>query len=303
MKRIAGLFAVIIYITGIVVVQSCQSTKSSTATKMLKFNFEKGKGYDYEMTINSDQQVMGKPMQMDMSAYYSMDVTEDDGNMKSIKTRFGRFKMNMDVMGMKLEVDTEKPLPTGDNTDAEKNPLAMVNRLLGAVKGQQFLMKVNAEGKILEVTGFQEMARSIADSFGLDGEKKEEMMQSFNQQFNEKTIKDQFERVLYIFPNKEVKIGDSWQKKTVTSGPMAGNYNSTYTVKDIEGDMVTLEEVTKIESDNEQMKMKGEQTGTLVVDSKTGLVVTADMDISMATSGGGTKIDMKGKTKIKGKAR
>lgn len=303
MKRITGFFAAILCIAVIVAVQSCQSTKSSTATKMLKFNFEKGKGYDYEMIVNTDQQVNGAKQQMDMSAYYSMDVTEDDGNLKSIRTRFGRFKMNMELMGMKLEVDTEKPFPAGNEADAEKNPLAMVNRLLGAVKNQQFLMKVNAEGKILEVTGFQDMARSIADSFGLEGEKKQEMIQSFNQQFNEKSIKEQFEKVLYIFPNKEVKIGDSWEKKTLTSGPMVANYNSTYIVKDIEGDMVTLEEVTKIESDQEQMKLKGEQTGTLVVDSKTGLVVTADMDISMATSGGGTKIDMKGKTKIRGKAR
>lgn len=303
MKKITALLLAILSVAGVVTMQSCQSTKSSTASKMLKFNFEKGKGYDYEMIMNMDQEVMGTKQQIDMSTYYSMDVTEDDGSMKSIKTRFDRFKMNMDVMGMKLEVDTEKPIATGSDTDVEKNPLAMLNRLFGAIKGQQFLMKVDPEGKVVEITGFKEMGQSIADSLGLDKEKKEEMMKSFSQQFNETSMKEQFERVLYIFPNKEVKVGDSWEKKTVTSGPMAGNYNSTYTVKDIEGDMVTLEEVTKIESDNEQMKLKGEQTGTLVVDSKTGLVVTADMDLTLASTSAGTKIDMKGKTKIKGKAR
>lgn len=301
MKKILVIATFIISLAAVMGIQSCQSTKSATSSKMLKFNFEKGRGYDYEMIMNMDQEVMGAKQQIDMSTYYSMLVTEDDGALKTIKTTFDRFKMNMVVMGMQIEVDTEKPfVATGDS---EENPLAMVNRLLGAIKGQQFVMKVDAEGKVQDVQGFQEMGMKIADSLGLDEAKKKEMLQSFSQQFNEKNIKEQFERVLYIFPNKEVKVGDSWQKTTTTSGPMGGKYSSTYTVKEIEGDMVTLEEKTKIESDNEQLKLSGEQTGELVVDSRTGLVVSADMDMNMETTSSGTKVTMKGKTKIKGQAR
>ena len=301
MKKILVIATFIISLAAVMGIQSCQSTKSATSSKMMKFNFEKGRGYDYEMIMNMDQEVMGAKQQIDMSTYYSMLVTEDDGALKTIKTTFDRFKMNMGVMGMQIEVDTEKPfVATGDS---EENPLAMVNRLLGAIKGQQFVMKVDAEGKVQDVQGFQEMGMKIADSLGLDEAKKKEMLQSFSQQFNEKNIKEQFERVLYIFPNKEVKVGDSWQKTTTTSGPMGGKYSSTYTVKEIEGDMVTLEEKTKIESDNEQLKLSGEQTGELVVDSRTGLVVSADMDMNMETTSSGTKVNMKGKTKIKGQAR
>ncbi|OSZ77311.1 hypothetical protein CAP36_12960 [Chitinophagaceae bacterium IBVUCB2] len=303
MKKILVIATVIISLAAVVGIQSCQSTKSATGSKMMKFNFEKGRGYDYEMIMNLDQEVMGAKQQIDMSTYYSMLVTEDDGALKTIKTTFDRFKMNMGVMGMQIEVDTEKPFTSGLDTSATDNPLAMVNRLLGAIKGQQFVMKVDAEGKVQDVQGFQEMGMKIADSLGLDEAKKKEMLQSFSQQFNERNIKEQFERVLYIFPNKEVKVGDSWQKKTTTTGPMGGTYNSTYTVKEIEGDMVTLEEKTKIESDNEQMKLSGEQTGELVVDSRTGLVVSADMDLNMETTNSGTKVNMRGKTKIKGQAR
>lgn len=301
MKKILAIATVMISLAAVVAIQSCQSTKSATSSKMMKFNFEKGRGYDYEMIMNMDQEVMGTKQQIDMSTYYSMIVTEDDGALKTMKTTFDRFKMNMNVMGMQIEVDTEKPFVSSG--DSEENPLAMVNRLLGAIKGQQFVMKVDAEGRVQDVKGFQEMGMKIADSLGLDEAKKKEMLQTFSQQFNEKSIKEQFERVLYIFPNKEVKVGDSWKKITNTSGPVGGEYSSTYTVTDIEGDMVTLEEKTKIVSDNEQLKLSGEQTGTLVVDSKTGLVVSADMDMNMATTSEGTKMNVKGKTKIKGKAR
>ena len=140
MKKIIFLLFVIIAIAGI---QSCQSTKSIAGTRMLKFNFEKGKGYDYEMIINMDQEAKGMTTQMDMSTYYSMDVKDDNGDMKTITSIFDRFKMKMGIAGMNIEVDTDKPI-IGDVDST--NPLGMISHLFGAIKGQQFTMKVNAEG-------------------------------------------------------------------------------------------------------------------------------------------------------------
>ena len=303
MKKIALLLLPVVLIAGLIAVQSCQSTKSATASKMLKFNFEKGKGYDYEMISNFDQEVMGQNMQMDMSAYYSMEVSEDDGNMKTITSTIDRFKMKMGVMGFNIDVDTDKPLPSIGTTDDGKDPMKMINSIFGAIKGQKFTMKVDAEGKVQEVTGFENMAELIIDSLGLGEKEKQEMKKKFDGQFNAKNMQGQFDRFLYIFPNKEVKVGDTWQKKSDVSGPMAGKYNSSYKVTDIEGEMVTLDETTKVESADEKMKMKGEIKGTIVVDSKTGLVVTADQEIEMTTETNGKSMKMKGKTKIKGKAR
>ena len=269
---------------------------------MLKFNFEKGKGYDYEMIINIDQDMMGQAMQMDMTNYYSMDVVADDGTTKTITTTYDRFKMNMKVGPMNIDVDSDKPLREMGG-DGKEDPMKMINSLLGAIKGRKFSMKVNAEGKVEEVTGFKEMAQSIVDSMDVDEKMKEQMQQQFSKQFNENNMKDQFERVLYIFPNKEVKVGDSWQKTTTPGGAMGGKYTSTYTVSEIEGDMVTLEEKSKIDGTSAAMNMKGDITGTLVIDSKSGLVVSADQDMDLKITTDGKEMKMKGKTKIKGKAR
>ncbi len=286
----------------LVAVGSCQTTKSGTASKMLKFGFEKGKGYDYEMIINTDQQVEGQTIPLDMTSYYSMDVTEDDGDTKTIATTFERFKTSTSIMGFNLEIDTDKPLPDLGMSEV-KDALKMVNGLLGAVKGRKFSMRVNSEGKVTEVFGFKEMATAIADSFHLSEKDRTQMITVFNEQFSDDKVKSQFERFLYIFPNKEVKVGDSWQKTSSGAGPMPGAYNSTYAVKEIEGDMVTLEEKTKISSNKADLKVEGEIEGELVVDSKTGLVVNADQDMSMTTTHEGKTVVMKGKTKVKGKAR
>ena len=164
-------------------------------------------------------------------------------------------------------------------------------------------MKVNPEGKVVSVTGFENMAASLVDSLNFDPSEKEKMMKQFDKQFNSEQIKEQMERFWYIFPNKEVKVGDTWQKSTRVNGDMAGNYNSTYEVKEIEGDMVTLEETTKVDSEQENFSLKGGITGTIVVDSRYGLVVSANQDMNIDATAQGKSFTIKGKTKIKGKAR
>jgi hypothetical protein len=298
MKRFSAI-ATIFLLSVTVFFTACQSTKSSTASKMLSFNFENGKGYDYEMTVSMDQEIKGSPVKMDMNVYYSMDVVGDDGNLKTIRTKYDRFKMNMGVMGMNIDIDSDKPVP---NDGDDKNPLTMMNRLFSSIKDKEFTMKINKEGKVVEVTGFKEIAQGMVESMGLDSADAEKAKATFSQQFNEKKVGADFERVLYIFPNKEVKVGDSWTKKSSTEGPQNMTYDSKYTVKEIEGDMVTLDEVSAVEGGQQGMNMKGQIKGTIVVDSRSGLVVSADQDMDMNMSGDNA-FSMKMKSKVKGKAR
>lgn len=303
MKQIKLLLAVTLITAGIILLPSCQSTKTTTAAKMLKFNFEKGKGYDYEMISSMDQEIMGQEINMDMTVYYSMDVEEDNGTTKTITSTIDRFKMKMGALGFNLDIDTDKPMPSMGLTDEGKDPMKMMNTLFGAIKGQKFTMKVDAEGKVQEVTGFEDMATRIVDSLGIEESEKAQMKQEFSKQFNGEQMKSQFERAWYIFPNKEVKVGDSWDKNTEVPGEMGGAYHSTYKVTDIEGDMVTLAESTTIASQGKDMDISGTVKGTLVVDSRLGLVVTADQDMKMKIGRDGKSIEIKMKNKIKGKAR
>lgn len=303
MKKIFRLFSVLIFFTSAIALPGCQSAKSSTASKMLHFNFEKGKAYDYEMIINMDQEIGGNKSQIDVTSYYSMDVTDDDGATKTLTTTYERLKMNMSLMGFNIEVDTDKPLPDFNTGDEKEKGMKMLSAVMGAIRGQKFQMKVNNEGKILEVTGFNDMANRLADSMDLDENAKQEMIKGFSQQFNDQNVRDQFERMLYIFPNKEVKVGDTWQKTSTPAGPMAGTYNSTYTVTEIEGDMVTLSEKSEISSKTEGMDMKGTGTGTMVIDSRSGLIVSGDQDLTLTAGKGDMNMEMKTKSRIKGKAR
>jgi hypothetical protein len=298
MQRLVILLAVF----SLAIIQSCQSTKSATASKMLRFNFEKGKGYDYEMIMNWDYINGNETRQTDMTAYYTMFVADDNGSVKTIRTKYERFKINLDIAGLNITIDSDNPVSPGGNKTEVSEIFAMMNKFFGAVKKQEFMMKVNSEGSILEVSGFDQMAASIADSLGLQGASREQMLQAFSKRFNGDAVKEQMERFLYIFPDKEVKVGDSWTKNSSQKGIMDAKYNSVYKVTDIEGEMVTVEELTTINSAGTQSEIQGEIKGELVIDSRTGLVVNADQDIKANTSEKGKPVKITGKTKVKGKA-
>ena len=302
MKRIVVVAAIAFALVAVSVLPACQSAKNSTTSKMLSFNFEKGKGYDYEMIVSMDQEQGEQSMKMDMSNYYSMDVTAEEGDVKTITTTYERFKMNMQVGIVSIEVDSDKPLPSLGSLGKEGD-LKKVNSVMGAIRGRKFQMKVNKEGRILELSGFENMASAIADSLGLEPGQKQEMMQEFTREFNNTKVRAQFERLLYVFPNKEVKVGDTWTKTFSQEGPFAGNYASTFTVKEIEGDMVTVSEDSKVTGNGEGMGLQGKSEGTMVIDSRTGLVVNADQDLNLSGTSGGNPVKIKTKSKIRGKAR
>lgn len=284
------------------IIQSCQSTKTATSSKMLRFNFEKGKGYDYETIMNLDFVSGNDTRQTDMTVYYSLLVTEDYDSVKTIQAKYERFKMSLDIAGLNIMIDSDNPVSTGGNKTEASEIMGMMNQFFGAIKQQKFTLKVNAEGSITEITGFDEMAASIADSLGLQGASREQMLQAFSKRFNGDAVKEQMERFLFIFPDKEVKVGDSWTKSSSQKGLMDAKYNSVYKVTDIEGDMVTLEELTTINAAHPQTGLTGNIKGELIIDSRTGLVVNADQDIKANTKEKGVEVKITGKTKVKGKA-
>ncbi len=292
----------ILSVFSLVISQSCQSTKTATTSKMLRFNFEKGKGYDYETIMNLDFVTGNETRQTDMTAYYSMFVAEDNGSVKTIKTKYERFKMSLDVAGLNIMIDSDNPVSPGRDKTEVSEIMGMMNKFFGAIKKQEFIMKVNSEGSIIEITGFDQMAASIADSLGLQGASREQMLQAFSKRFNGDAVKEQMERFLFIFPDKEVKVGDSWTKNSTQKGIFDAKYSSVYKVTDIEGEMVTVEEFTTLESGNQHSPLNGEIKGELIIDSRTGLIVNADQDIKANTKEKGNTVKIAGKTKVKGKA-
>lgn len=302
MKKISFFIAAAFLVLPVIGVQSCKSSSKASGGTMFKFNLEKGKGYDYEMVMDLDTKVAGQESKVSMTSLYSMNVIAVEAGVRSVETAYKSIHMNMQVMGMEIDIDSDKPVSDNGEKDITKNPLGMMNKVVGGLVGKKFVIKVDEEGKVLEVNGFEKIISDMVDSMGVDATTKAQALASMKDQFSDQNIKDQFAQVFTIFPNKEVKVGDSWEKSYATGGKMAAKYTTTYTVKGIEGDHVSLTTKTKITSASATQEMDGLQTGNVIVDSKTGLMINAEYDQDIKVTTQGQSVTVIGKGRIKGKA-
>lgn len=286
-------------------IQSCQSTKSSTASKMMKFNFENGKGYDYDMRMEMNTAIGPIGTKMGVNAYYSMTVTGDDSSGKSIAVVYDRMGMEMDFLSKHIEFGSDAEETDLGGLGGEKGAEVMqkMNKVFRAMRGKQFNLKVSPEGKIIEMNGLEELMQMMVDSISGGDDSKNELREAFSKQFNPDEIKEQFEQAFFFFPNKMVKVGDTWDKDMQTHGIMKSNLHTTYKVKEIEGDMVTLSLKGKIEMTGENGNAEGEQEGTMVVDSRSGLIVNSDVDQTITSSASQFSLTVTINSKIRGKAR
>lgn len=280
--------------------QSCKTSSGTTGERLLKFNLQQGKTYDYEMVSNMEQEVMGRKFTINMSSLYSISVINDDGKVKTLTGTYRNFKMDLDIMGSKISVDTDKPLPpAGDN----ENPMDMPARIFSGIAGKTFTMKVNEEGDVMEVTGFREILQSMVDSVKADDNTRQQMMATLRDQFNEQSVKDNFAQAFFIFPNKKIKVGDSWQKTYSMGGKTPAKHTTTYKVREMDADIVTIMTETEISSSGGEMQTKGSQKGNIIVDSKSGLMINGEFNMQMQVNAQGTTVDMTGTGTVKGKER
>src|SRR5690606_2561980 len=77
--------------------------------------------------------------------------------------------------------------------------------------GTKLNMELSKNGKIKSVSGTDKMiANMIAKSGITDELTKQVMIESMKKEFGNKSLAQSFEQMTFIYPNKKVKIGDTW---------------------------------------------------------------------------------------------
>lgn len=260
----------------LVIMQGCNSSGNKTGDKdavLLQFNLQKGKSYTYSMNMDMDAEVQGQKMDNSMGFDYSLYVVDDKDSVKTLRTTFDRVKMEMSAGQVNIDVDTDEP-QKDSVVDIRANPMGIMSNMFYAMKGKSFEMKINNRGEVLSVTGLDELQQAMINSFGDDENVKQAMGQAFQSQFNEENIKKSFAQSFSIYPDKPVKVGDTWTKKMSMGGPMAADMNTTYKVKEINNGNVVLD----LTSDLDMNGTKGTSTGTMKVQPETGMVLDATLE-------------------------
>ena len=241
----------------------------------LKFDLLKGKTYAYRMNFDMSKQDGERKASNTMKWNYEMKVLAEKAGVKTIQTTYKQIEMAMNMGEMKMEFSSEKEVDPS-------NFMQMPSRMFKAIKGKSFTMQVNEKGEIISVSGFDKIGEAMANEMNLPENSKAMMMKNFKEQFSDESVKQMFGQFFDVFPNKAVKPGDSWEKKSSFMDEI--DMTTTYTVKNIKDSKVYLSSSSKLKEKGGTGS--GTQKGSLIVDAETGLVL--DATFSQKLSGGGT---------------
>lgn len=251
---------------------------------LLKFNFQKGRTYNYTMSFDMSQKRGDQSRGSMMKWNYDMQVIDEKAALKTLKATYKRIDMMMNMGNdQKMEFSSEK------ETDA-MDFMQLPSRIFKIVKGKSFTMQVNEKGEVVSVTGFDKIGEAVVAEANFPEEMKPMLRQNFQQRFNDDAVKQIFSQAFEIFPNKPVKIGDSWKTEATI---MKQDISTVYTVKNIKGNRVFITGVSKIKS--EGGKNSGIQTSKLIIDAKTGLMIDGAFDQKSDDGNSTTKSRIVGK--------
>lgn len=242
----------------------------------MKLNLEKGKKYTQktEVVNATKQTMMGQVMEINTTAssITHMELTEDMGKTDMYKIWYGDVGMSMTGMGQTQTF-------TSDTSNLDT--VDPMSKVLAGLTGKKFDAKITEKGMVEEVMGLEEMVKNATAAMPGGPQMAEQISGSFGDDGLAKNL----ELTTDIFPEKSVKVGDSWTKEQFTSTGLPIISKTTYTLKSVENGIAILDVVAQLETDpaNASTQVQGmeatqyyegERTGILDVEVATGWVTS-----------------------------
>lgn len=219
----------------------------------------------------------------------------DEGGNATIKVTQDAARVSM---SMPPEVDLSY-----DSASASEEPPSEA-RPFAALVGQSYTMKVSPQGRVLELTGVEEMLEEAVAGLGSQGVQAAMTAQLVRGLFGEEALKSGIEGTLGIYPPGPVRVGDSWQKDRSLSAPVPLSITSLYTLKKRSGGEATIAveaDVTAApdsapEEVQAPIKISGTQKGNMQVDEATGCISGGEVrqTFTLSLSGPGASGEVTG---------
>lgn len=289
----------------------CNGSKSGSSDVVdLKLNLQKGKSYTYstKTTMNMDMTMMGKQMTTTGNIDFAFKMKVDDvdaQNNYNITASYDAIRFKINAMGMDMGYDSKNP---GD-TSHENMMNGMFRKIFSSMLGQAFKLSMSPKGEVMKIEGIADLVEKISASINVPDQMKEQMHKQMKESFNEEQIKQSFAQGFYIYPDKPVKVGDSWKKSfDKTMNNMNMNQDLKFTVKEVTDNSIVLEldgiitsSVNADSTGRPKIDISGDEKGTMEMLRSSGMIQKGNIDMNMKMSSMGNPMTMKVKTNIESK--
>jgi len=245
----------------------------------MKLNLEKGKKYTQKTDVENTtkQTMMGQVMEINTTASSTtyMELSEDNGSTDTYKIWYGDVGMSMSGMGQSQTF-------TSDTSSLET--VDPMSKVLAGLTEKKFDAKITEKGMVEEVMGLEELVKTATT--GMAGGPA--MAQQIASSFGDDGLAKNLELTTDIFPEKSVKVGNSWTKEQFTSTGLPIVAATTYTLESVENGTAIVNVVSQLSTDpnNASTEMQGmqatqyyegERKGSLNIDVASGWVTSGTL--------------------------
>ncbi|RMB61052.1 hypothetical protein EAX61_06130 [Dokdonia sinensis] len=237
-------------------------------------------------TITQDIPGMKQVIENDLRGTMSFKVQDVKKDTIVFNMNFKTFaiKMSSPQHGVMMNVDTSI------EDDASSEHLMFKGML-----NQPIIIKMLRTGKIAQVLNGEAVIEGMIDGLGVDDESmREQMYEQLSKEWSGDALAKSFEQMTYNYPNKTVKVGDTWKNNFKGDGKI--NADNTWKLDQINTDTAVISGQALITMDltNPQIEMilKGTQQTAILSTIKSGF--PKSIEVISTASGDATTPAMPG---------
>jgi predicted secreted protein len=254
----------------------------------LKLNLQPGSSYTYTMDMNQTnvQTVQGEDQKLvqEMLMVWDYDVIEKGkDNVATVKLTYRRVKIKQDYGHQVADYDSDNPPGFVDPS----------MRGLASLPGNELIVRLTSMGNVIDIQGVDKMLDKLITSLDLpDSPQKDQVVANLRKQFGVDAVKQSMEQITSFYPDKQVAVGSKWSNTTDASSGFPMEIVSEYTLQSRKGGQAIIDVSSKLTSDpKDPMAMgpltmaydvTGSQTGSIVVDEKSGLPAKSEMSLQFS---------------------
>ncbi len=212
---------------GIAVIDTKDSTKvqqlevafyaSEEGSYHYQYNLEKGKTYPFHSrsvdTYTASRDKKSLKIITEMVDKIDFSVLENKGNYYVMQAKYVSTKNTVKADGQIVTVDSEQPEPKNEALKNDWN-------IRKALMGNSFSFQLSKSGKISNITGLDKFYASVESKLKgkFSGEQLKSLMEMVKKNIvNADVFKQQFETTMIEFPEKGIKLGETWKVKGIQS--------------------------------------------------------------------------------------
>ena len=258
-------------------------TGAASQAQNLKLDLVEGETYSQNSNakISIKQDLGGQTMDINMEVNGKMNftVTEKTAEYYLLETKYNSLAMSTKSPYGSMDFSSDKGTDTDD----------VMSSILAEMLTHSFVVKMSPDGSISEIKNLEEMFASIFDSFeDIPELQRMQLSEQLQQSYGEDSFKGNIELVTAIFPDREVKVNDTWNNTVTLRSGMNMVLNNEYTLKEMNDEyaIIDVKSTSKTEEQEDfqningmpaKYNLNGTMSATIKVDSKTGWILESDM--------------------------